>query len=183
MTVPYEGHLPRAGSSVLPGAPAQEPSASVPENKRTVAELNITLNIEHLSPEYQKKLIDLIEEYSDCFATSYSDLRPAVGLPQHYIRIPENTPPVFIRNYRHSAANEKIIEEGVMEMVKNGILETSTSEWNSPLVLVKNPTTGKLRICVDMRGINRLILPSFFPMVTWPQILDILSTVQPLLYT
>ena len=55
----------------------------------------------------------------------------------------------------------KIIEN----MLELGIIEESDSEFGQNLVIVKKPT-GALRLCVDLRPINALLVPSSKP--AWP---------------
>ncbi len=44
------------------------------------------------------------------------------------------------------------VEKELQEMLHQGIIEPSQSEWNSPIVVVKKG--GDMRICIDYRKLN-----------------------------
>ena len=47
------------------------------------------------------------------------------------------------------------VKSNLKTMLNDGIIEKSSSEWASPLVLVRKPS-GHLRICVDYRRLNEV---------------------------
>lgn len=70
----------------------------------------------------------------------------------HTIRLRSNKP-INIRPYRYSAEKKKIISEQIQEMLSQGVITPSTSEYNSPIVIVKKKD-GRDRFCVDFRKLN-----------------------------
>ena len=56
-------------------------------------------------------------------------------------------------------------------MQEQGIIEPSTSEWASPVVLVKKKD-GALRLCVDYRKLNGASLSDAYPMPRIDELID-----------
>ncbi|KAM0732491.1 Retrovirus-related Pol polyprotein from transposon 17.6 [Formica fusca] len=61
-------------------------------------------------------------------------------------------------------------------MLKNGIIRTSASRWNAPLLVVPKKADAsekpKLRIVVDFRKLNDLTIGDSFPLPNFTDILD-----------
>ena len=57
--------------------------------------------------------------------------------------------PIRLPPYRLPYAYKDEVLKDLREMQENGIIEPSTSEWSSPIVLVKKKD-GTLRMCVDI---------------------------------
>ena len=62
-----------------------------------------------------------------------------------------------------------------MEQQKIIAKVTEPTEWVSSLVVVQKPNSGKLRICLDPRDLNRAILRPHYPSRTIEDILPELS--------
>ena len=59
-------------------------------------------------------------------------------------------------------------------MLSNGIIEPSTSEWSSPIVLVKK-TDGTLRFCIDFCRLNSISEADAYPMPQIDNLIDCLG--------
>ena len=59
------------------------------------------------------------------------------------------------------------------EMEKYGIIEKSSSDWSSPIVLAKKKD-GTLRFCIDFRRLNSVSKADAYPM---PRVDDLLDQV------
>ena len=59
-------------------------------------------------------------------------------------------------------------------MLEDGVIERSTSEWASPLVIVRKPS-GDLRICVDYRKLNEATKVASYPLPNMTETLDRLA--------
>ncbi|XP_015122070.1 uncharacterized protein LOC107044636 [Diachasma alloeum] len=59
----------------------------------------------------------------------------------------------------------------VDDMLKDGIIKPSASDWNSPVVMVKKPS-GKYRFCIDFRRVNGVTKKNRYPVANMTDILD-----------
>ena len=56
-------------------------------------------------------------------------------------------------------------------MQKSGLIEPSTSEWASPIVLVKKKD-GTLQLCVDYQKLNAVSQADAYPMPRIDELID-----------
>ena len=104
------------------------------------------------------------------------DLRqPSIIKATVYHAIETGThPPVYTSPYRVSYKDEQIQREEIHKLVKQGIIEESTSPWSSPIVLVRKKD-GSVRFCIDFRKLNNITTKDAFPMPRIDDIFDHLS--------
>lgn len=85
-----------------------------------------------------------------------------------------NHPPIHTSPYRVSYRDEQIQREEIDKLLKQGIVEESTSPWSSPVVLVRKKD-GSVRFCVDFRRLNNVTTKDAFPLPRIDDIFDHLS--------
>lgn len=83
-------------------------------------------------------------------------------------------PPIFTPPYRVSYKDEEIQRQEIDKLLKQGIIEESTSPWSSPIVLVRKKD-GSVRFCVDFRKLNNITTKDAFPIPRIDDIFDHLS--------
>ena len=121
---------------------------------------------EHLREGQQQVLNGVISDFADVFNT-----RPGrTTLAEHRIETGQ-APPVRLPPYRLPHAYKDLVARELKEMEESGIIEPSTSEWVSPIVLVKKKD-GSLRMCVDYRRLNSVTQIDAYPM---PRIDDLID--------
>ena len=82
-----------------------------------------------------------------------------------------NKEPIRQQPYRKSYAEREMIKKEIKEMLDNGIIETSTSPWASPVHMVPKKD-GTKRFCIDYRKLNGVAVTENWPL---PRIEDILD--------
>ena len=114
----------------------------------------------------QEQLSKILWKYGKLFDISKPSkidmvLKNAIDTGTHR---PIHTPP-----YRKSNKDQETLRKETDKLLKNGIIEHSTSPWSSPVVLVKKKD-GTTRFCVDYRRLNQITTKDAFPL---PRIDDI----------
>ena len=105
--------------------------------------------------------------------------KPPTSLPpsqacNHTIPLIPGARPVFIRPYRYPPSLKDEIEGQVSDMLKQGLIQPSSSSFSSPVLLVKKKDDS-YRFCVDFRHLNALTAKSKFPVPVFDQLMDELS--------
>lgn len=65
--------------------------------------------------------------------------------------------PIYNRPRRLSLPEREIVEKQIEEWLRDGIIETCSSEYASPALVVRKKD-GSPRVCIDYRKINELIV-------------------------
>ena len=91
---------------------------------------------------------------------------------QHFI--PTSGNPIKVPPRRIPANYRAEAEEQLTTMLERGIIEESSSIWMAPAVFVRK-NTGKLRICVDYRELNKRTVTDAYPLPCLDEVPDRLS--------
>lgn len=122
-------------------------------------------DMEHLNPEQRNLLESLI---TDTFQNMSAKLG-CTSAVSHIIRT--SATPIKQRHYPLSPPLQKHVNEELDRMLKDGIIEPSSSPWASPIVLVKKPD-NTYRFCVNYKRLNEVSLPDAYPLPFVSSILD-----------
>ena len=82
---------------------------------------------------------------------------------------------INVKPYRLPYTQRQVIQEQTNKMLKEGIIEHSTSPYNSPLLVVlKKSQNGetKYRVVVDFRKLNNITIGTAYPISHITDILD-----------
>ena len=71
--------------------------------------------------------------------------------------------PFYIRPYTVSAAEKPIIDKELDKLVKMGILEENSTQYSSPVMLLKKKDSKTMRLVTDFRHLNQRILKRNLP--------------------
>lgn len=111
-----------------------------------------TAAISSTPPEVREKLQGVLQRHHEVFAGQ--QLKGTRSI-KHEIRLKGGSKPFRLPMYRYSDEKKKIIREQVEEMLRQGVIEPSTSPYNSPVVIARKKDSSP-RFCVDFRRLNDL---------------------------
>lgn len=127
----------------------------------------VTTNI----PDYIKEdFSTLCSNFSEIFALE-EDRMTVNNFYTQNIRLKDQEP-IYIKNYRIPYTQKTEINKQVDLFIKNGLIEPSTSNYNSPVLIVPKKAKGKWRMCIDYRLVNKKIIADKFPLPRIDSILD-----------
>ena len=89
---------------------------------------------------------------------------------QHHIHTKDG-PPVRQQLYRLPYVYKEAVEKEIELMLKQGIVEPASSEWTSPIVIIKKKD-DTIRLCVDYRRLNVMTKVDAYPMTKVDDALD-----------
>lgn len=132
------------------------------ENLQTPTVNSIEFN---LNNKQQTELDKVVDDYF----SKIGDKKGCTSLVKH--KIVTSSPPIKQRYYPVSPFKQKLIDEELDKMLKQGVVEHSKSGWSSPVLLVPKKD-GSQRFCVDFRKLNAVTEKDAYPL---PYINSILS--------
>ena len=108
-------------------------------------------NTSGLTETQKSKFQNLILEFSDIFSKDDFDLGCLSGV-EHSIKTHDEIP--IAEKFRRTPLQfQKQEQEYIEQLLKQGVIEPSVSEWSAAPVLVRKKT-GELRYCIDYRALN-----------------------------
>ncbi|KAJ8759322.1 hypothetical protein K2173_006842 [Erythroxylum novogranatense] len=120
---------------------------------------------EGIHPDMQQ----LLHQFADIYQ-HLTELPPEREI-NHRIILKEGSDPVNVHPYRYAYFPKAEIEKQVHDMLKLGLIRTSTSPFSSPVLLVKKKD-GSWRFCTDYRALNAVTVRDRFPIPTVDDMLD-----------
>src|SRR6187551_658879 len=120
----------------------------------------------NLSAEFKAELINLLKEYVELFAWEYREM-PGLSrdLVEHRLPIKAGFRPFKQSARRFNPAIYDRIKEEVNHLLDAGFIRTCRyAEWISNIVPVEKKDSGKLRVCIDFRDLNKATPKDSYPM-------------------
>jgi RNase H-like domain found in reverse transcriptase/Reverse transcriptase (RNA-dependent DNA polymerase)/Integrase zinc binding domain/Retroviral aspartyl protease len=137
-----------------------------------IQQLALQLQTDNVPGYIKNDVTKLCNEFADIFALNKDFLTTNNFYKQKLTLTDHN--PVYIKNYRIPQAHKAEINRQVTEMLANGIIEPSVSNYNSPILLVpkKHDDKKAWRLVVDFRQLNKKLIADKFPLARIDDILD-----------
>jgi hypothetical protein len=125
-----------------------------------------------LTPPERGRLMSLIRDYADIFATPGGPLG-WTNLIQHTIDT-GSARPVRLPPRRMAPTQREVANTEIDKMLKEGVIVESNSPWAAPIVLVKKKD-GSTRFCVDYRRLNAITTKDAYLLPRIDETIDTLS--------
>lgn len=122
-----------------------------------------------LNQQKRLELEEILKEFDDVFQEPRG-ISPE-RVKAHSITLKPGEAPVNVRPYRYPYHQKNEIERQVKELLENGWIRHSQSEYSSPVILVKKKS-NQWRMCVDYRALNKATIPDKFPILIIEELLD-----------
>ncbi|KAM0726743.1 Retrovirus-related Pol polyprotein from transposon 17.6 [Formica fusca] len=109
---------------------------------------------QHLNKEEKKMIMEICKDFSDVM---HIQGEPRAQIPSRIrFATQANSSPVNVRPYRLPEKHNEEVNRQVREMLKNGIIRSSTNQWNAPLLVVpkKADASGKPQYKSDVQTEN-----------------------------
>ncbi|XP_073152356.1 uncharacterized protein [Henckelia pumila] len=126
-----------------------------------------------LSSSMRQSLIDCLKENKDVFAWSVLELTGvSADVMVHRLNIFAGAKQVKQKKRHFKLEKDKVIKKDVNELLKSGhIREVQFPTWLSNVVLVPK-SSGKWRMCVDFRDLNKACPKDCYPLPRIDQLVD-----------
>ncbi|KAL0554620.1 hypothetical protein IC582_008546 [Cucumis melo] len=115
----------------------------------------------------------VVREYPDVFLDKLPGLPPPRKI-DFTIELEPDTAPISRAPYRMAPAELKELKVQLQELLDKGFIRPSVSPWGAPVLFVKKKD-GSMRLCIDYRELNKVIVKNRYPL---PRIDDLFDQLQ-----
>ncbi|XP_073138042.1 uncharacterized protein [Henckelia pumila] len=126
-----------------------------------------------LIPSVKQRLVDCLKKNKDVFAWSVSELKGvSAEIMVHQLNTLAGVRPIKQKKRHFGPEKDKVIKKEVDELLEAGhIREVQFPTWLSNVVLVPK-SSGKWRMCVDFRDLNKACPKDCYPLPRIDQLVD-----------
>ncbi|UYV78582.1 hypothetical protein LAZ67_16002066 [Cordylochernes scorpioides] len=135
-------------------------------------ELGITKRANHVNESMSTNIETLVQEHEHLF----HGLGTIKGY-SHKVTLKDNYRPIAQRCRRIPYAMVEAVNQELDKMLENGIIEEvhQGSEWVSNIIVVPKRDSEEIRLCIDLREVNKAILRERHPIPTIDNMLHALK--------
>ena len=112
---------------------------------------------------------EVMRQYTDVFDEDLSNLGHCDIIPLT-VNV-DGHRPIRQRAYRTPLPKRNVVDEQVDEMLKAGVIQTSTSPWAAPVTLTPKKDSS-YRFCIDYRKLNAVTVKDCYPLPLIQDIFD-----------
>ena len=112
-----------------------------------------------------------MEEFLDVFLEEMPKKLPPIHGIEHEIDLIPGSALLNRPVYRCNSEEAKELQQQVKELMEKGYVKESMSPYVVPALLVLKKD-GSIRICVDSRAINKIIIKYYYPILRLDDMLD-----------
>ena len=117
--------------------------------------------------------VSIVCEFPEVFPKDLLGVPPEREIDFGIDLLPD-TQPISIPPYRMAPAELKKWKEQLKDLLDNGFIRPSISQWGAPILFVKKKD-GSLRMCIDYRLFNKVTIKNKYPI---PRIDDLFDQLQ-----
>nr|GFB38310.1 putative reverse transcriptase domain-containing protein [Tanacetum cinerariifolium] len=121
----------------------------------------------------QVKDVPIVQDFPEVFPENLPRLPPARPV-KFQIDLTPRAAPVARAPYRLAPFEMKELSEQLQELSEKSFIRPSSSPWGAPVLFVKKKD-GSLRMCIDYRELNKLMIKNRYPL---PRIDDLFDQLQ-----
>ena len=162
----YGGNIDCASKTIL---------LTTPEGRRikhVSRHLSIRTQVNSLIGVVQEE-VPVVKDFSDVFPEELPGMPPDRDI-EFLIELLPGTGPISKRPYRMPANDLEEIKKQIKELLEKGYIRRSSSPWGDPVHLVEKKD-GSLRMVVDYRALNEVMIKNKYPL---PMINDLFDQLQ-----
>ena len=163
--------LPVSGEMVQASDVNHVESESSPAESR-LEQIMALVSIGDVSEADKDRFKSILDKYKDIILLE--DEIPSRANVEEFKVYPKEEAPVSNQNFRTPYAHREPMKKILQDFVDKGILERTSSPWNSPTMLVKKPN-GSFRFVTDFRKVNGAMKSDSYPL---PRIPDLLTNLK-----
>ena len=126
-----------------------------------------------LSPEEKKRLTDFLKQHEEVFAWTYEDM-PGLDpkLVEHRLVLKPDAKPVKQKLRKMDPRIEQQVKEGLEDLLKARFIRAiDYPDWLANIVVVPKKS-GKVRICIDFRDLNKATPKDDYPLPSIDLLVD-----------
>jgi hypothetical protein len=116
-------------------------------------------------------------EFPDVFPDELPGL-PSDKDVEFVMELIPRTPPISRRPYQMPPNELAELKKQLQDLLNKGLIHLSSSEWGCPALFVKTKKDNSLRMCMDYRPLNAVIIKNKYPLPRIDILFDQLSKVK-----